>query len=105
MLVAIYIRARTRNLIFNHTTLDAHSFRSEVSVGALLGLWITNTLALICTLGLAWPWVRVRMARYYAQCTTLNVVGDLDAFVAHSGADTRAFGEEMGDVVGVDIGL
>ena len=45
------------------------------------------------------------MARYYAQCTTLNVVGDLDDFVAHSGADTRAFGEEMGEVVGVEIGL
>ncbi|MDH3452376.1 MAG: YjgN family protein [Gammaproteobacteria bacterium] len=105
VLVAIYMRARIRNLIFNNTTLAAHGFRSAVGVGALVGLWITNTIALICTLGLAWPWVRVRVARYYARCTTLNVVGDLDDFVARSSADSRAFGEEMGEVLGVDIGL
>jgi uncharacterized membrane protein YjgN (DUF898 family) len=104
-LIAIYVRARSRNLIFNTAALAEHRFRSNVGVVALLGLWITNTLALICTLGLAWPWVRVRVARYYASCTTLLVAGDLDEFIARGGAESRAFGEEMGEVFGVDIGL
>lgn len=104
-LIAVYVRARSRNLIFNTTALAEHRFRSDVGVVALLGLWITNTLALIGTLGFAWPWVKVRVARYYASCTTLLAAGDLDEFIARGGAESRAFGEEMGEVFGVDIGL
>jgi len=74
-------------------------------VKVLLGLWVTNTLALLCTLGLAWPWARVRVARYYASVTSLEVAGSLDDFVARAGEESRAFGEEMGEVFDVDIGL
>jgi uncharacterized membrane protein YjgN (DUF898 family) len=44
--------------------------------GALLGLWAVNALLLVCTLGLAWPWVRVRNIHFAFRY--LALVGPLD---------------------------
>ena len=44
--------------------------------GALLGLYALNALILLCTLGLAWPWVKVRNIDFAYRYLTL--VGPLD---------------------------
>jgi uncharacterized membrane protein YjgN (DUF898 family) len=67
-------------------------------------LYLTNTLAIIFSLGLAIPWARIRAARYLAACTEVTLDGIEDMAPA---ADTErsAVGEEFGDAFGYDFGL
>src|SRR5262249_4702243 len=53
-----------RRFFWNHTRFGIARFRSRVTGGAVLGLYLVNVLLLIATLGLAWPWVRVRNIRF-----------------------------------------
>ena len=43
---------------------------------ALLWLWVVNVLLLVCTLGLAWPWARVRNINFSFR--NLALIGPLD---------------------------
>ncbi len=61
----IWFLARKRRFFWDHTRFGpAARFRSTVTGGALLGLYVVNGLLLLLTLGLAWPWVRVRSIRF-----------------------------------------
>lgn len=61
----IWFLARKRRFFWDHTRFGpAARFRSRVTGGALLGLYVVNGLLLLLTLGLAWPWVRVRSIRF-----------------------------------------
>src|SRR6266498_5425145 len=61
----IWFLARKRRFFWDHTRFGpAARFRSTVTGGALLGLYVVNRLLLLLTLGLAWPWVRVRSIRF-----------------------------------------
>ena len=47
----------------------------------------------------------MRVARYRASCTSLQVEGSLDAIVADAGAEVAAVGEETAELFDIDIGL
>lgn len=103
--VFAYVNAEISNLVFNHTTLDEHSFHSKLQVKSLFFLYLTNGLAIGLSLGLMIPWAQVRVAQYRAQCTELNAAGDLDNFVAVSQQNVSALGEEFSEAFDIEIGL
>ncbi|WP_020648407.1 YjgN family protein [Solimonas variicoloris] len=98
-------QAAIQNLIWNHTALGPHRFVSRVSGWRLLWITVTNVVLVALTLGLFMPWAAVRVARYRASCTSLQVEGSLDAIVADAGAEVAALGEETAEIFDIDIGL
>lgn len=97
--------ANVRNLVYNHTELDSVRLSSSVRGRHLVLLWLTNILALIASLGFALPWVKVRMARYFAKRTGVTLTGDESRFLRSTVSETSAFGEELGEVLAIDIGI
>lgn len=98
-----YWSVAKRNLIVNNSHLDNMYFRSKMEFTDYLSLLITNLLAVICSLGFAYPWARIRMAQYHAQ--TLSVHGDLGAFTAEQTLTSDAVGEEVADMLDLDLGF
>jgi uncharacterized membrane protein YjgN (DUF898 family) len=110
-LIAIFLvpgaiaTARITNEAFGHSSIEGHQLQSTLVAKQLVGLYITNLLGVIFTLGLFSPWAKIRLLRYQLENTTLAVHGNLDAFVASESANVSAAGEEIGDFLDVDFGL
>lgn len=105
LLMLAYVRVMMTNLIYNTTALDRQRFNCRLETFPLAGIYLTNWLMVVATLGLAIPWARVRMARYQAQCLTLIADGAMDGFVAEEAKHVASFGEEIGEAFALDIGL
>jgi uncharacterized membrane protein YjgN (DUF898 family) len=76
-----------------------------MSVGKLFGFYIANFLLMIVTLGFAYPWVKVRIARFSANATLAHVHGDIDHYVTQQQGKQSALGEEMGEAFDVDAAV
>jgi len=100
-----YIRVRTANLVWNHVTLGRMGFASNLRVMAYFWLMIGNLALLLLTLGLYWPWAQVRLARYRASCLSLLAGESLDSFVAGETAGAAAVGDEVSELMDIDIAL
>ncbi|MDI1309199.1 MAG: YjgN family protein [Methylotenera sp.] len=100
---AAYMKSRIHNLVFNNTSLEHIGFFSNQRMRDLVLLYITNTIVLLFTLGLATPWAQVRMARYTANHLALTGETDWDKFVGEKKDASRALGEEIADMFDVDI--
>ena len=68
---------------------------------------MTNLLLLVLTLGIAYPYTKIRSARYFANRTSITVAGGLDSFAEQEKSRLHALGEEMADAFDVefDIGI
>lgn len=103
--IGIFVSSRINNLIYNNAELAGNRFRSTLRARDLIWLYASNTVAILCSLGMLIPWAMIRMARYRASRLTLLAYGDLDAFVAVASAEESATGAEMDSLFDVDIGL
>lgn len=105
--IAIFMRVRYANLMWNNVRLGEHRFESSLRVRDMLWLYGSNLVAIICTLGLAVPWAMVRLARYRSEHFVLLAHGGLEGFVAEAERDHDATGAELVDAldVGMDFGL
>ncbi|MDW6002892.1 YjgN family protein [Vibrio mangrovi] len=109
MISAAYMSVRIRNYVFSQTALSFNdqtvSLDSEFSVLKYVGLLLTNMLATVFSLGLARPWVKVRMAKYSAEHT--RVIGDLAMIAAvDQDSDVRsALGDELVQAFDIDLGI
>lgn len=97
--------SRLQNLIWNHTRLGEHRFRSSLSAGRLFGLYLGNLVLVLLTLGLFMPWAAVRVARYRASTLEMLPAAPLDEFLASQEAAVAATGEEAAELFDIDIGL
>ncbi len=103
--VYAFYKAKMYNLVYQNTALAKHKLRAKMNAIELSGLYITNTLGIVFTLGLFIPWAKVRMARFRADNTALQVHGDLSNFIATQSEYENALGEEIGEVFDLDIGI
>ena len=97
--------ALVQNLVWNNASLDQHQFRSEVRIGRMLFIIVTNIVGVICTLGLFLPFAQVRMMRYRIESLMMIPEGSLDEFVASTSADVNAAGEGVSDFMDFDFSL
>jgi uncharacterized membrane protein YjgN (DUF898 family) len=101
-----YIQAGIRGHVFAHTKLDnVLALESTVVTGSLFFLLLTNFLLMVISVGFAYPWTKVRLARYFAEHTHVYTEGDLSHYVSEQQEKQSALGEEMGDVFDVDMDL
>ncbi|MGD9905999.1 MAG: YjgN family protein [Vicinamibacterales bacterium] len=103
----LYVGVRTafENLVWNHTTLDAHRFDSRLRIPHMLAIYVVNLVTIAATLGLAVPWARVRLARYRADSLTLLPGGPLSTEADTSIDRESATGAELSEAMDFDIGL
>ncbi|MET0232397.1 MAG: YjgN family protein [Rhodanobacteraceae bacterium] len=103
--VWVFLAAALSNLLYNHTDLGPHGFRSTLEGRKLLWIYAGNTAAILASAGFMIPWAKVRLARYRAENLVVLSAGDLDDFRAESRADIGAAAAEMDGLFDIDIGL
>jgi uncharacterized membrane protein YjgN (DUF898 family) len=101
----VVARFKWTNLIYQHLQLGPHRFGADYRFGPYLRLVLFNTLGILFTLGLFYPWAKVRTARYAADHIWMEAEGDLEDFAAGPAQQTGATGSEMGDFFNIEIGL
>ncbi|MFN3582181.1 MAG: YjgN family protein, partial [Pseudomonas sp.] len=100
-----YFMAGLTNLVIGSTGLGAHALNSNLGKRQMVWIFFSNSFLIVLTLGLFTPWAKVRMARYKASCTQLEISGDLDHFIAGETKRTSAMGQELGEAFDVGISL
>ncbi len=103
VLVVTFIQVETINLMFDNTQLGDHSFSSSLEIWPYFKLYFVNTIAIILTLGLFYPWAKVRIARYRTENLQMMLQGNLDHYVEAQQQDVKALGEEAGDIFDIDL--
>lgn len=100
-----YIRVRSTNLVWNHLMVEGIRFSSTLKVMTYFRLIAGNLILLLLTVGLYWPWAKMRVARYRANCLELLSPAALDGFVAGELVNAPAVGDEVSDMMDMDIAL
>jgi len=89
---------------WEHTSLEGARFQSTVTGAGLFGLAVTNLLLVACTLGVALPWAQVRTIRYKLSNLKLHGAVNMEA-IRQNAMRAGAMGDEMVDMLGVDLGI
>lgn len=92
------------NLTWNATTLGGDRFVSSQAFASYWRVAAGNFVLLILTLGLYWPWAKVREANYRLRHLAY-AAPDLDGFVGRATPDNSAVGDEITDVFDLDFSL
>jgi len=98
----LFTLAEQRRFFWDHTCFRRCRFQSTVTVDNLLLLKLGNYALLLFSLGLAWPWVRIRTMHYDLKHLRLNGLLDLAA-IQQEASDASAAGDEVAGFV--DVGF
>lgn len=105
LVAGAWYRALFFNATIGGTAAGPHRLVARLRPVTLLGITVGNLLAMAVTLGLYYPWAKVRLLRYQLDNTKVLVAGDLSQLLADASADGSAVGEEAGDFFDVDFGI
>lgn len=92
------------NYLRNHTELEEASLKGEINPFKLGWISISNALAIVFTLGLLYPWSKIRYLRYKLQHTAF-ACDNYEQFESHGYEKGSTVGEEMMDFFDLGIGL
>ncbi len=92
------------NFIRENTTLNSSPLKGEMKAFKLGVIASTNALAIFISLGLLYPWAKIRYLKYKAEHTAF-ACSDYDQFESHGYVTGSTVGEEMVDFFDIDIGL
>ena len=101
----VYFRVRFTNLRYGSTTIGNNKLSANYEIKSYAFLVFTNWILILCTLGLFYPFAKVRSAQYAANHISLIAEGSLDEFVGEMRDDVSAVGGEVGDLFDFDIGF
>ena len=94
------------NVTYAHARIGDNNFASDLQIAPMAWILFSNLLLLVVTLGLAWPWIKVRLARYRLEHTSLFMKpGLVDSVLGEVQKDPSAFGEEAAEFLDFDISL
>lgn len=101
-----YFAARTQRIVWGHTRLGDIDFIGEMQAGTLWRLALKQTLLVLLTAGLYWPFAAVALARYRVQAIALRAGSPLEGVVvtAAAASDKGAAGDGSADLFGLDLG-
>lgn len=85
-----WVVARFQNLIWGHTWMPRARGRSDLRWRTLAPLALRCFALSVLTLGLYWPFARVRIARCRLEAVCIDLEGDLPAWGAHAPSARRA---------------
>lgn len=100
---AIY-DAIIQNYSWKNSSLGGIKFRTNYKSSKLGWIYFSNLVVLILSLGLLYPWTKVRVTKYKTQNFEIKS-DDLDNFVVTAQKEQSAVGEEFDDFFDIDIGF
>ena len=77
-----YYQASFINASFGGVQIGSNYVRSNLRIAPLVWIYVTNLLGIVFTLGLFYPWAKVRQVRYQLENTSIDSDGDLSRFTA-----------------------
>jgi uncharacterized membrane protein YjgN (DUF898 family) len=92
------------NYVRNHTTLENAPLKGDISPFRLAWISISNLFMLIFSLGLLYPWTKIRYLNYKIE-QSFFACEDYEQFESHGYEVGSTVGEEMVDFFDIDIGL
>ena len=92
------------NFVRNKTMLDEAHFKGDLYPFSLAFIGLTNILAVVFSLGLLYPWAKIRYLRYKLEHTYF-ICQNYDQFESEGYEKGSTIGEEMVDFFDIDIGL
>lgn len=106
MITSSFYQVVIRNHVFSHMALpDTAKLNSNIRFASLLMLRLTNFLAIVCSLGLAIPWAKIRVMNYFTQHTHVATLAGADAILEQATSETNAVAEEAADMLDIDLSL
>lgn len=91
----------------NHTSIEqdgvVSKFKTNITGGAFFLLVLVNALIIICTLGIGFSWVRIRLMRFYIENLELEYSFNPDALVQTEGEYNDATGDDMLSMFNIDL--
>jgi uncharacterized membrane protein YjgN (DUF898 family) len=101
-----FYQAYIRNHVYNNMQIqDVAIFSSDLKVMDLVLLSITNYLMLVFTLGMAFPWVKVRTTRLLSNATEITILKGIDNVLAESGGQDSAVANEVIGAFDIDVSI
>lgn len=106
MVVKQYIFVTLTNYTMNGLSIPlSMTFHSDIKIIKYLFIQFVNFLAILFSVGLLYPWAKVRKMKYVTECMTVTAFADFDSFVAVSTPDVSAIGDAGADLFDIDIAL
>lgn len=105
LLMFAFFSVRFTNLVYGNLVLGDNRLAARYELGSFIRLMLGNMLGTLLTLGLFYPWARVRTARYAAEHMALVACDDLDGFVAARREEVSSLGGELGEMFDVELAL
>lgn len=100
-----YLNRSIGNHTLGKTRLGESRLLCDMRFMPLFRIYLSNAVLLVLTLGLYYPWARVKTVRYQLDCLALEVQGGMDQFIGEQQSKVSATGEELSEILDVDIGL
>lgn len=101
-----FYEAYIRNHVYNNMQIqDVAVFSSDLKVMQLVFLSVTNYLMLVFTLGIAFPWVKVRTTRLLSNATEITVLEGIEGVVATRGGNDSAIADEVIGAFDIDVSI
>lgn len=100
------VRGAVMKLMLDKSVLGDISFRSNLKPLRYVIIGVTNILAVVASLGMAYPWAKVRMTRYLVESITVTAEqGSLQQFAAESEQNYSSLADQAGDFFDIEIGF
>lgn len=93
------------NYVWNHTQVGRHGFVAKLRAGPMAWMQLGNACAVLCSLGLLYPWAKIRELRFILGNLQVVPRGGWEEFVAGAEADEPALGDAASDFFDFGIGL
>lgn len=100
-----YVNVRIRNHLCDNLLLGHHGLASDMRARGMLWVLVKHGLPTLLTLGLYLPVLHIALTRYRIEHLLLYPFGSIDDFVAERLEDQRALGEELTDILDMDLGF
>lgn len=100
-----YAITKFRNHNFNTAVLEDVKLKSELKVSTLWFVLLTNTVLIILTATLYYPWAKVRLTRLLADATSVDAEIGLGNFVAGQQNNLSAVGDELAEAFDAPLDL
>jgi len=100
-----FFNAGVTNLTYKAITLRRNSFDANLRAHHLTGLYIVHAFALVFSLGMLYPWVKVRMTNYRCKHIIFTAMEKPERLTRQTVDKTSAAGDELSEFLGFDFGL
>ncbi|HBF10072.1 MAG TPA: hypothetical protein DHW71_02875 [Gammaproteobacteria bacterium] len=94
-----------KKIMFDHLNIKSFRFKADYQDSPFLKIAASNFILTLLTLGFYFPWAKVRTMAYFTDHLEIRGDSSLDEFISHEVENVKALGEELGDVLDIDVGF